>query len=472
MAPGVATLFAVVVSVLGARAAATDACLHELLEAVAASRRPPVATHPDLASAEAIVPGATIHLDRAVTAILPRLLHKVSAWPLPVTVLERRADGESGRWRNSGDVTYVYGTATGKFGIPTNWLTSHGFVRDDYLSRSPFSTGEIVMIGHTEEPRAEVRSFVLAKTETAFRIMPEVLPLPAHFLRLFDEHRAVVELSVALPDELSVIVVPRDRLFGVPTGTVARFRERLKPLLDLPLEFSSGEPVRYRDRHGKIATARFKEKDGGMAVLTDPFGRRALAPLRQVFKWDGKGDPYTPVFETNWFKTHGVKPGSLYALALDAAARLTSHPRWLRAPMSRRLAWIATLSRVILEPSEEATHFPVAGLDTMDKVLISGMGDCKYEAELAATIASEAGYRTTLVRRVPRQANQDGLRIGHVWAEVHSDRDPSEGWFLDPAFALVQSLGTAPSRAARDPGSTPGEWYLHRGRRYVDTPAR
>lgn len=444
-------------------------CLDTVLESLHRSGYPAIRPNPFLATAEDLLPQSTIYLDRSAGARLPRVFENISSWPAPFTVVERRQNVAG--WMGAREIIYLHSPQTGQIGVPTEAVTEHGFLRHDYMSFAPHQEGELVVIGRTGELKT-IQAKTMSQERPIIKMDETALPLPARFQRVLDEGTFLLELMLGLPAMVSLVAIPREMVFATPTGSAARFRDRIRPLLAIPIEFSEQERVRFRDGSGNIQTGTFvRARNQSAQIKPTGASESVIVPLRQVFKWDGKGEPFTPLFETVWFETHGVEPKSLYSEALDAAARFLSHPEWLNATLEKRLLYITALSRVLLAPTEDANNFPGGGLDTMDKILMAGYGDCKYESELAAAIASEAGYETALVWRVPKNPNVGLNRIGHVWAEVHEPGDPrNEGYYVDPGYRMISAVRNGPRMAAASRRSAPAEWYLHRGRRYVNGP--
>jgi len=107
------------------------------------------------------------------------------------------------------------------------------------------------------------------------------------------------------------------------------------------------------------------------------------------------------------------------------------------------------------------------GLNTYNKLICTGVGVCRHNSLVLASILSEAGYRVRPTAYFPG-ANREG----HAWLEVDSVQADGKiiTYILDPStpdILFSKPLENAQKNALRNSESNDALWYTQIGRKFA-----
>jgi hypothetical protein len=379
---------------------------------------------------------------------------KVLQEPVKMKVLKVSSSFERAIWKGEKTVIYLESPETGLLAIEGEKLKGNIFSVPDFGKYAPFTPGEYIEI---RSPSASKLVFKLAqnpaKTIELFGLSDGYL---GKFVRSLDEESYVVQFEDVDRDIMPTqILVPRNLVRGLTSGTAAHFKNAVKDLLEMQIEFQAGELVRYRNAAGHISLGHFLEVKGTSTTIADEFGQSVNVPSQRVFRFMD-GEPATPRYAQKWVDEYFEMPNDLVLNFLDAAGKLSSLSDFSSLSAKEKLTTMLKFLSSNMPWTSSALRAENAGLQNLNDMLCAGVGVCRHVSLLLNSIFAELGYSS----RVANFFNAEG--VGHAWLEV--DVKMSNGqlktFVVDPSNGLyVKSYAEVAALAAKNKNSNAARWY-------------
>lgn len=429
-------------------------------------------SNPALLDVELLQKGQEVFVVPEVFREFPRIAKKVFG-PVKMVVVDifettrNRSFMQTDRFKKFGSwkVFYLESPLTGRVGILEHRLARGVYSRRDYSLQSPFVSDEWVQFGYEFR---EINEFEIANSfGDKANFSGNALVYLGRFVRALDADNLIVKVIGQNKKNKWVqveIIAPRGQVKGLISGTPARFKERLKALLHLPLEFGQNDLIRYRAADGLIRLGFFVRKFKRYSVIRDAAGSVQNVRNESVFRYV-EGDPFTPVFSEGWIQAKFNMPKPFLGNLLDGAGKLTSLSDYAKMSSTERIRTITEYLRANVSWMIGAKMAEAAGLIDFDRIVSVGAGVCRHLAVLLATMLAEAGFSPRLVI-----FQEDGNKNGHAWLEVDiQEKERSVTYVVDPSNMnsnYVVPFSDVSKAAIANKGSIEATMYIQPGRKY------
>lgn len=332
-------------------------------------------------------------------------------------------------------------------------------------SKTSFEIGEYIGIGASKDPNKRYQTI---KGGHKINIPMMESRYIGTYQGVYDDKHYIVRVS-AIDSKLNMNLPPTDFIVPIadavhlPKGTIKKTIESLKGFTNIALNFTQNETVRYRNLAGqiklgvvkKINKENFELDDNGISVSIDK---------EMVFKYDKntRGVPQTVIYKTSWDLMKQEKPKGVFLDLLNGAAKLTSHQSYLKKSIIEKLDTLRSYTdkHVFYDSAAMGDISEQAGLNTYDKLICAGVGVCRHQSVIHATILQETGFNTRLLKYTPPNER------GHTWLEVIIPDDNGKDVVLvvDPTNYYIDTFANTIKRGESKMGDFEKRFYLNPAR--------
>ncbi len=438
------------------KSATTVRTLQKLANAAGKSDRP----NPKAIEVSSIQEGEDYYVAPFAFAAYAHLKKSLNE-PVKMKALKVSSSFERAIWKQGKTIIYLESPETGRIAIEGERLKGNVYSVPDFGKFAPFTAGEFVEI---KSSIAIKQVFRLAQhPERTIELSDVMDGYMGRFVRSFDETHYVIQFEDMDRDIMPTqILVPRNLVRGLTSGTAAHFKNAVKELLEVPIEFKTDELVRYRNTNGNISLGHFLQENGTAMTIVDLSGHHVSVPAHQVFRYI-EGDPVTPQYAQKWVREYFEQPNDLILNFLDAAGKLSSLSDFSSLSAKEKLATMLKFLIANIPWSSSALRAESAGLQNLNDMLCAGAGVCRHVSLLLNSIFSELGYSS----RVTNFLNAEG--DGHAWLEVDVKMPDGQmkTFVVDPSNgSYVKSYAEVVALAAKNKNSNAAKWYSQPTRTY------
>lgn len=345
----------------------------------------------------------------------------------------------------------------------------------NFKKRSAYLPGEYVQLGRylpSDPPKKDLELFSL-KTRKIETIPKDLLPVVVKFVRVVDNGIYAIEVPHMARD-YRIFIVDADDIDKLTVGHGKILKGIFKPVNDVQIQFYIGEKVRFRNdknlmKEGVILAERQNE------FLIQQFDLQTWIKKEHVFKsWGINSALSAKITVPNFFSAMDsiniVEPSNFYLDTLNAAAKFSSHPSFLKSSFVDQLMMLVSFQQVFLPWIKAGNTVERMGLANFSEVLCSGAGVCRHNTPMMAAILSEAGVKFRIQFRIMNDAEMAIIKsetAGHTWLEV--DSPDGKTFVVDPSGVSVKSLAAVLEDARKDPTSSDALWWGHPDRKELPT---
>jgi hypothetical protein len=290
-------------------------------------------------------------------------------------------------------------------------------------------------------------------------------PVLGHIVGQLENQEVLVALNLDKQDpklrknfpnlSTDLFVVPFTAIRAVGSSDRDAFQEKMALTEKIQFNFQPGQKVRLRLYNGQMVVGIFLEESGDSIRVRAPEGpgkreRNLKIPREEVFplyeSLESLSSPdHSAMAELKWDDSRGTPLRAV----LNAAARVISHPDFVKAPPLERLKLLARFTNFFLPWTECAAYPERTFLLDFNDALRAGVGVCRHNAPLLARFLAEAGLDPKLVASDDPQEVADHTHTvsdpsepgktrqivvllsvtGHVWVEIMLN---DQKYFVDP----------------------------------------
>lgn len=418
--------------------------------------------HPDHVDPYFLEIGQTFFITAKALKDTPNLQRKISGTAeARVIDIKTAATGANSKvWKDRRRVIYLDVEGVGRVAVPALYLINNAFKVPNFEQHAPFVAGEYVQIGSNFSSELVVK--VESNPDTNFRFSGTSSSYIGKFIRVYNSEHFVIEVqAVKQGVPPSNVIVPKDRVYGLKSGTLSNFKSGVKSLLTIEFDFAVNETVRFRNKEGYIEVGSVRKIGSNKIQIQTKVGLVTIFK-RDVFKYV-EGEPHTPVYNADWIQAEFGKPKGSLRMFLSGAAKISSLQDYQQMLPSEKIATLMKYLKSNIEWTKGALEAENAGLGNFKKIICSGAGVCRHLAVLMSVILSEAGFSTKVVMYYEEGKN------GHAWLEVDvvNSRtnttfvvDPTNGHFIQPYWQVRKT-------AVQNPSSNEAKWYVREGREFL-----
>ena len=439
-------------------------CLKKILEAIGTSQAAITRTHPDALDINSLKVGEEIAI--APEAFAGKAGGNEIQSPIFGTIKEiLPIEFSSAEGKVSTTLVTVKQQNGDSISIEQEHLRGNIYSDKNYLMHSPFKEGEYVRIGN--EGRS-TRVSVASRSEKTYETQTE---FPAKFLKVVDPGHYLVEKQINHTGKVAQFKVPKESVGGTTTGSLARVLDATKPTHEIQLDFLPNERVRYRTSNGQMQVGHLSSRgllNGIAEVDNETTHTRSIIPQSKLFKLPP--DAHNP--GTKYFKMMDVtqmnRPEEAVVTMFDGAARITSHPDYAASTAQEKLQILTRYVERFVPWSAAGKVAEKHGLANYNQLICSGVGVCRHNTVILATILEESGYPVRFVH------HHISKKIGHAWLEA--DMKLADGttqtYVVDPSHRLgtdifVKSLTDVKKDAHENPLSSSAVYYTQTNRHFL-----
>lgn len=345
----------------------------------------------------------------------------------------------------------------------------------NFKKRSAYLPGEYVQLGWhlpNDPPKKDLELLNL-RTGKIDEFPKDILPIVVKFIRVVNSNIYAIEIPKMLRGYNTFLVDAND-VHKLTVGTGKTLQDIFKPMDSFSITFSIGEKIRFRNDKNLM-------KDG--VILTER-ENKFLIQHSDTQNWISKENIFktwgllpvasakitVPNFFSSMDSIHVHEPEALYKDTLNAIAKFSSHPNFLRASFVDQLMMLVSFQQAYLPWTKAGNTTERMGLTTLSQVLCAGAAVCRHNTPLMAAILIEAGIKVRIKFRLMSHAEMaitKSSATGHTWLEVDA---PEGGTFVvDPSAESVKSLAAVLEDAKTDPNSSEALWWGHPDRKELPT---
>lgn len=245
--------------------------------------------------------------------------------------------------------------------------------------------------------------------------------------------------------------VMEDNIEFLRVGSRNRLFSALSSIINHPIEFTPGEPVRYRDKSGLIAYGTFSEpgRSERVALITTTKGEKVEVSRREIFKsLPNARDEYlyrpTEGGEVLGLGAAAYTPQLRLPLSqamrdlLNATAKITSLDEYQALSSREKLRLLLDLYLAVVTPHESARYLEqTVNLTDIGESPAIGVVTCRNNPVNFGLMLSESGF-TYQTARLPRSAEDSA----HIWILVTGEGAASwEPLHVDPNVLIDSDSG-------------------------------
>ncbi|MBT4791920.1 MAG: hypothetical protein HON90_10140, partial [Halobacteriovoraceae bacterium] len=383
-----------------------NVCLSQMLEQLLKEQLPAIRSHPDLLGIKNIKVGKTAYLPSKGFDPRSKLSLKTNdVTQVTITKIEFK--------EGFGKVVFVSSPEIGTSPIPISRFVQNAYSRKDFAQRSPFTQDEFVEIAPTSANY----------TNTTY-------PPIGQFQGVFDEDQYIVSTRLSKPGSTQLnTLINKNDIKGFSGSTPEKLQQSLKPFLDIKLFFVAGERIRFRDKNGFLQSGLFYNSNNNIAKI-NVAGKIQEVNINEIFKNSNTHPPKTPSYKADWILVKDESPTGSYRDLLNAGAKITSTTEFHLMHDQERFETLIKFIKAKIPWTAAANFGEENGLNTYNKLICTGVGVCRHNSLVLASILSEAGYRVRPTAYFPG-ANREG----HAWLEVDSVQADGKiiTYILDPS---------------------------------------